>query len=434
MNPKVEDSFSYKPTWVMEDIEPTLLIIALISILMNTLASPVLGIKALLIFIVAYLTPRLTEAIYLMFAKEITYTEAISQIKESCPQVIGLIFALLIPIGTPLYSVVISLALAVIIARVAFGGFTYNLFNVPVVAAVICYISWPSISPLLSSNYWLDYILIQISNLIDKPLDGFFAIPDVVTTSVLPNAGDILPTWFFFTNSPQVYLGLIPSIIIILLAIRLMYGQVIGYKVPLMISILTIIGTIIVCMSYLNYDFITALLYSFNALFGTILIFVILFVANDPVTMPNSTKTQFIYSLIIVTITLFIRFISTNIEGVLFAILFANMLVPLLNAKSNIFSNTKKRVYLILSCILFILTMFFIGYNTTEEPITYSTYKSIFSTEPVCTTKEPTADAEASASVPAEETKAPEVDPACNQQVPNNETPDVDEETSASVE
>lgn len=375
LNKNVESKFKYRYDWVMEDFRASLIVIACISVLMNAMSSPVLGFKALLIFIVSWFAARLTEIIFMMFSKDLEYSAAAAKVNEGYPEISGLIFALLIPIGTPLYAIIVSLALAIIIAKVAFGGFSYNIFNVGVVAAVICYVSWPdSVSTVLNSNYWLDYILIQVSNLLATPLGGIFAMPEIVTTNTLPNAASLYPTWSIFTNNPQVFLGMIPTVIVLPIGIRLIYNEVIDYQVPLMISGLAIIGGFIVGILAHDLTFLGAIWYGFNGLFGTILLFVALFVANDPVTTPHTTNTKLMYSMIVVVVTLFIREVSSNIEGVLFAILFANMLVPLLNAKSGVLALGLKRKLLVSATLLFGLSTIFISCNVNLEAVDYSQY------------------------------------------------------------
>ncbi len=375
LNKEVEKRFNYRYDWVMEDIRANLLVIAAISIALNTMSSPLLGLKALIIFIVSWYSAYFTEILYYMFSKEIEYEKAKEKVKGSYPEVIGLIFALLIPIGTPMYAIIISLAMGIMIAKIAFGGFSHNIFNVAVVSAVICYISWPDmVTPLLSSHYWLDYILIHLNTFLETPLDGILAIPDVIAVNVPANATMIYPTWSIFTNNPQVMLGLIPTVIILPMGIRLILNKTIDYRLPVMISTLTIIGGFLIAFLTKDSNLFQAFWYGLNGLVGTIMLFVVFFVASDPVTSPKSTNTQFVYALIIVIVTLFIREVSTNVEGVLYAILFANMFVPLLNSKSGVMTSVKKTQLLIASCVIFVGCMLFIGYNALEESINYQEY------------------------------------------------------------
>ncbi len=429
LNKKVESKFKDRYDWVMEDLRVGLCIIAAFSVALNTMSSPILGIKALIIFIVSWYAAKFTETLYLMFSKEMEYSRAIEKVNESYPEVIGLTFALLIPIGTPIYAIIVSLGLAIIIAQVAFGGFSYNIFNVSAVAAAICYVSWPdSATPLLSDNYWLDSILLYFAQFLETPLAGIMAMPQIVTLDTVANATAIYPTWSIFTNNPQVALGLIPAVIIIPIGIRLMYNQVIDYKVPLMISSLTVVGGFLIAFLMHDAGFFNALGYGFDGLFGTIMVFVAIFVANDVVTTPNSTNTQFIYSLIIVIVSLYVREVSTNIEGVVYAILFANMFVPLLNAKSGTFSVKGIRTALSTSLVLFVCSMVFIGYNSNLEPLEYEQYDhySIDRDKLIC---KPT-DAEASASI-ADQVEA---NAQTNCTLPNTEESVVDAEASATME
>lgn len=375
LNKRIESKYKFRYDWVMEDLRMSLLVMAVISVGLNTMSSPILGIKALIIFVVSYFASRYIEALYFMFAKELEYKDAIVKVNKQYPEVIGLIFAMLVPIGTPIYAIVVSLGMGIIIGSVAFGGFSHNIFNIPIVAAAILYVSWPdSVGPVLSNNYWLDYILNQVSTFMQTPLYGIMAMPEVVTVNAPANAAAIYPTWSVLTNNPQVMLGLIPTIIILPIGIRLILNDVIDYRIPLMISCLTVIGSFLIAFFMHDSGLMSSIWFGFNSLFGTIMLFIAFFVASEPASSPDSTNTQLIYSMIIVVITLFIREVSSNVEGVVYAILFANMLVPLLNAKSGTMSKPKTRNMMALASVLFVGSMLFIGYNSDLQIVAYQEY------------------------------------------------------------
>ena len=79
------------------------------------------------------------------------------------------------------------------------------------------------------------------------------------------------------------------------------------------------------------------------------------FLATDPIIIPNSKVSKIIYSLLIVLVIFVIRETGSNYDGVVYAILFANMLVPMLRAKNNLYKGFKK------SLILFIIAILSIG-------------------------------------------------------------------------
>jgi Na+-translocating ferredoxin:NAD+ oxidoreductase RnfD subunit len=59
------------------------------------------------------------------------------------------------------------------------------------------------------------------------------------------------------------------------------------------------------------------------------------------------------YSIIIVFITIIIRELTDNVDGVLYAIMFASMFVPMINAKSGMYK-LKTRLIIWLTTALFI--------------------------------------------------------------------------------
>mgnify|MGYP000542185533 CR=1 FL=1 len=66
----------------------------------------------------------------------------------------------------------------------------------------------------------------------------------------------------------------------------------------------------------------------------------------------NSKVSKVIYSLLIVLVILVIRETGSNYDGVVYAILFANMLVPMFRAKSNIYNGLKKKIIILVIFIL----------------------------------------------------------------------------------
>ena len=60
-------------------------------------------------------------------------------------------------------------------------------------------------------------------------------------------------------------------------------------------------------------------------------LFVLIFVVSDPITTPIPTKGKIIFGLVAGSLTMFIRNGIAYEEGVIFAVLFMNMLTPLLN-------------------------------------------------------------------------------------------------------
>ncbi len=92
-----------------------------------------------------------------------------------------------------------------------------------------------------------------------------------------------------------------------------------------MLSIFLITAAIIALVN--DYD----LVFPLYQLFSGSFLFVLIFVVTDPITTPIPTKGKIIFGIVAGALTMFIRQGVQYEEGVIFAVLFMNMLTPLLN-------------------------------------------------------------------------------------------------------
>ncbi|MGL5021240.1 MAG: RnfABCDGE type electron transport complex subunit D, partial [Mycoplasmatales bacterium] len=99
-----------------------LYLVALISIILNTLSAPALGIKAVIIMVVASITARESEYIFYYHIKGYARSKTKEMFGDTMCYLDGLLIALFLPVGTPLYVVVIAVVFANYIVRNGFGG------------------------------------------------------------------------------------------------------------------------------------------------------------------------------------------------------------------------------------------------------------------------------------------------------------------------
>jgi electron transport complex protein RnfD len=55
------------------------------------------------------------------------------------------------------------------------------------------------------------------------------------------------------------------------------------------------------------------------------------FLVSEAVSSPTSRETKIIYAVVIAVLTMAVRVLGTNPEGIIFAVLFGNMITPFLN-------------------------------------------------------------------------------------------------------
>ena len=229
-----------------------------------------------------------------------------------------MLLALNLPATTPWWVVFIGAVVAIGIAKMTFGGLGQNLFNPALVGRVFLLISFPT--------YMTDWAKPQgfISNAAVDAFSG--ATPLGLAKGLGPKgveAMDYLDMLFLNIGGSAGELSAI--------ALLLGFAYLLIRKVIKPYITLSIIGTVAVFSGIfwaINPAEYTDPL--FNILTGGLLLGSI-FMATDYVTSPMSAWGGVVFGVGIGVITMLIRYFGAYPEGVSFAILIMNSVVPLLN-------------------------------------------------------------------------------------------------------
>jgi electron transport complex protein RnfD len=279
--------------------------------------------------VVAIILTVESEILFYSHDKDVSRKEAKALLKKSYPKLTALIYVLLIPIGTPLWLVGLGAILGTFLGKLIFGGFAHMVFHTSLVGVLFVTLGWSQLVggvAFISSfdNYLLE--LIFDNNFFNETLSiGGVFDPSNMTTSL----GMLLnnETYEFL----DVFLGIVPGIVgsgIVLIGIFgfLLYKKAVNWITPVtMLSTFLITAAIIALVN--DYD----LVFPLYQLFSGSFLFVLIFVVTDPITTPIPTKGKIIFGIVAGALTMFIRQGVQYEEGVIFAVLFMNMLTPLLN-------------------------------------------------------------------------------------------------------
>lgn len=239
-----------------------------------------------------------------------------STIGDLSAVVTALLLALNLPVTTPWWVVFIGAVIAIGVAKLSFGGIGQNIFNPAITARVFLLISFPT--------YMTDWTVTK----------GFIHSADAVSGATLLGrfseggvsavAGtDYLQTLFLNIGGSA---GEISAIALLVGFVYLLCRRVIKAWIPL--SIFATVAVISAIFWVADPTRFTDPL--FNLLTGS-LILGACYMATDYVTSPMSTGGQIVYGVGIGLIVMMIRYFGAYPEGVSFAILIMNMMVPLLN-------------------------------------------------------------------------------------------------------
>lgn len=245
-----------------------------------------------------------------------------STIGDLSAVVTGLLLAMNLPATTPWYVVVVGAVVAIGVAKMSFGGIGQNPFNPAITGRVFLLISFPA--------QMTDWTVPQGFLSIPSCLSGVDTVSGATLLGKYAEGGveaiagtDYLQTLFFNIGGSAGELSAI--------ALLLGFGYLLVRRVIKPWTTLSIFGSVaLVSLIFWLIDPTRFTDPLFNLLTGG-LILGACFMATDYVTSPMSTAGQVIYGAGIGLIVMMIRYFGSYPEGVSFAILIMNMVVPLLN-------------------------------------------------------------------------------------------------------
>lgn len=325
------------------------------------------GLRVFLIGFSALLTGTIIDVLFSLKKVEKKDFKHISNyVINNFSYISTLIFALTLPVGTPIYVVVLGSIFAVAVAKYLFGGFGYNIFNPAAIARI--------------------FVGLSFSSKLTVPIINNLGTYDLVTGPTMTGAIDwsngLLPNMYDYNELLfGGYVGAIGetfTILILAFGIILMLRKVINYR-----QSLSYLGTIILISItlglFLKVD--NVFLYVVNMISTGGIMFGAIFMISDPVTSPRSNYGKIIFGIGAAFFTMMIRLNASYPEGVAFAIIIMNMIVPtidsLISGSTN--KNLEFRYMLLASMVIWsvaITTLFTI--NTTFKSINNETsYKFV---------------------------------------------------------
>ena len=269
------------------------------------------GFRALLVVLVTVASSVFFEWLYnrLMHKK--------NTINDFSAVVTGLLLALNMPPQIPLWMPVLGSAFAIIVVKQLFGGLGQNFMNPALAARCFLMISFAG----------------KMTNFAVDKLSGYHCIDTVTGATALAelkNSGftaDSIPVKNLVIGNIHGTIGETSAIAILIGAVILLAFKVIDFKVPL-----TYIGSFAVFVilymlgSGMGFD----INYLLSHLFGGGLMLGAWFMATDYVTTPITPKGQLVYGCCLGIVTAVFRLFGGSAEGVSYAIIFCNLLVPII--------------------------------------------------------------------------------------------------------
>ena len=232
----------------------------------------------------------------------------------TAPAISAVIFAMLVPSKLPIYAIVVGAAFGIVIAKMLFGGLGSNIFNIAAASRIFIALA---ITSMFDGTY-VGVDLVAGATALTSFRSGL-GFPGILNSYTL---GEL-----FFGNIPGA-MGEINSAAILIGAAYLLIRKSADYRVMLSTALTF---TVLMLFAGLKLYPDMALQYVLFHLFSGGLLFGIVFMVTDPVTSPVTRPGRWLYGLLVAVVIVLIRLFGAYPEGVAFAILFANMFVPLID-------------------------------------------------------------------------------------------------------
>ncbi len=285
----------------------------------NPLASVFLGLTYFVpIFLVTNIVGGGIEAIFSIVRKH--------EINEGF-LVTGMLFPLVLPATIPLWQVAIGIAFGVIIGKEVFGGTGKNFLNPALTARAFLFFAYPA--QISGDAVWV-------------AADGYTG-PTILAQAAVGGAEAITFPWW------QAFVGLIPGSMGETSAVACLMGA--GYLIftrigswRIMLSMLLSTIGFAFLLNIIGSD--TNPMFSLSPLWHIVaggFAFGLVFMATDPVSASMTRMGKYYYGALIGFMTILVRVINPAYpEGVMLAILFANVFAPLIDY-FVVQANIKKR-------------------------------------------------------------------------------------------
>jgi electron transport complex protein RnfD len=307
------------------------------------------GYAVLIQIVLAVLTAWASEAAMLKLRNK----AVLPRLKDHSALVTGLLLAISIPAAAPWWIVVLGTAFAIIVVKQLYGGLGHNLFNPAMAAYVLLLVSYPQqmtnwVPPAQLQHHAIagaDPICLIFS---DYSCQGFSVtqirsdIDGRTMATPLDTLRSDLTTGKTVTESLQQpvfdgYSGLGWSWInlgFLLGGLFLLQRKVIQWRIPVALLGALALTSLVAWLSDSD-QFASPLFHLFSG--GTML--AAFFIATDPVSASTTAKGRLIYGALIGVLVFVIRSFGGYPDGWAFAVMLANLSVPLIDAY------TKPRAY-----------------------------------------------------------------------------------------
>lgn len=245
-------------------------------------------------------------------------------INDGSALVTGILLAFNVPTNLPGWMIIIGALVAIGMAKMSFGGLGKNVFNPALVARVFLLISfpvqmtsWPIPKPITEG----------LADTITGPTPLAIVKEGLGAGKTMTELQAELPAYYdYLIGQMGGSLGEVSAIALILGGLFMIWRKIITWEIPVSILLTVFVFSGILWMINPEYNADPV----FHMITGGMMLGAI-YMATDMVSSPMTRSGQLVYGFGIGLLTILIRIWGAYPEGVSFAILLMNAVVPLIN-------------------------------------------------------------------------------------------------------
>ncbi len=244
--------------------------------------------------------------------------------------VTGFLFSLIVPATIPLWQVAVGISFGVIIGKEVFGGTGKNFLNPALVARAFLYFAYPA----------------QISgDAVWTPVDGFTGATALGVSAIegMQGIADMGLTWTqAFIGTMQGSIGETSALACLIGAVILVFTRIASWRIITAVFAGLIIPTVIFG-DPASSNPMMSMPWHWHVVLGGFA-FGAVFMATDPVSAAQTNTGKWVFGLLIGFMTWLIRVVNPAFpEGIMLAILFANVFAPVID-HFVVQANVKRRL------------------------------------------------------------------------------------------
>ncbi|GAW85428.1 electron transport complex protein RnfD [Bathymodiolus platifrons methanotrophic gill symbiont] len=298
------------------------------------------GISALALILITTLSCIATEQFFCWMSHKK------STINDFSAVITGLLLAMTLPPGFPLWMGAVAGFTAIAMGKTLFGGLGFNVFNPALVGRAFIQAAFPvsitTWTPALATDRFVEFIPSTLALPFMKPLptaewsvqvaiDGFTGATPL---ALMKFQGIITDSYDLFLGNTAGSTGETSTLLILVCGAYLVYKKMLDWRIPAAV----IIGTVISAELFYFIDPAKYPSPAFMLLSGG-LMFAAVFMASDMVASPVTPLGIFVFGCLVGFLTVIIRLFGGLTEAVMYAILFGNAATPIIE------TYTQPRIY-----------------------------------------------------------------------------------------